>query len=257
MNVTVDRISDATIKVQNADIGDADPEPVKPDPEVVDLENKENKQAESKVLSPAVSDLTGSSEHMKKAIIIHGTFGSPDENWFPWLAEELRSKGYEVTVPKFPTPEGQNLKAWTEVFEKEVGKLDSDVTLIGHSLGVGFIAKLLSGSDTKIESTHLVSGFLGPLGLEEFDPLNASFVTGDFDWEKVRTNAGEVYVYNSDDDPYVPLEKGKELAKHLGTELIVVPNGGHINSSAGFDKFQLLLDRLSGPLRTPSPNPDQ
>ena len=44
-----------------------------------------------------------------KALIFHGTMGSPNGNWFPWLQSELISKGWDVDVPAFPTPEGQSL----------------------------------------------------------------------------------------------------------------------------------------------------
>ena len=52
---------------------------------------------------------------MKNAIIIHGTYGNPDENWFPWLKIELEKIGYQVYVPTFPTPENQNLEAWLKI----------------------------------------------------------------------------------------------------------------------------------------------
>ncbi|MBI5073039.1 hypothetical protein HZA99_04435 [Candidatus Woesearchaeota archaeon] len=44
---------------------------------------------------------------MKYAIIVHGTDGHPQENWFPWLKEKLKLYGYEVFVPQFPTPQNQ------------------------------------------------------------------------------------------------------------------------------------------------------
>jgi hypothetical protein len=43
---------------------------------------------------------------MKKFVIIHGTKGSPEGNWFPWLADFLRQQHAEVVVPRMPTPEG-------------------------------------------------------------------------------------------------------------------------------------------------------
>ena len=34
--------------------------------------------------------------------IIHGSFGSPFENWFPWLHDFIESDGKQVYVPDFP-----------------------------------------------------------------------------------------------------------------------------------------------------------
>lgn len=42
-----------------------------------------------------------------KFIILRGTLGSPEENWFPWLAEELKKLGQIVVRPQLPTLEGQ------------------------------------------------------------------------------------------------------------------------------------------------------
>ena len=37
-----------------------------------------------------------------RVVIIHGSYGKPEENWFPWLAEEVRKLGHSATVPTFP-----------------------------------------------------------------------------------------------------------------------------------------------------------
>ena len=51
------------------------------------------------------------------AVIIHGSYGSPDENWFPWLKKELQKIGYKVFVPAFPTPKNQKLGVWKGIFD--------------------------------------------------------------------------------------------------------------------------------------------
>jgi predicted alpha/beta hydrolase family esterase len=85
---------------------------------------------------------------------------------------------------------------------------------------------------------------LGAIGQPDFDPINAPFFASPFNWDRIRANAGIVRVYNSDNDPYVPLEKGKELAHNLGVDLKVINGGGHVNASSGFGPFNELLDDL-------------
>ena len=51
-----------------------------------------------------------------KFFIIHGSYGNPNENWFPWLKKELEKEGCIVFIPEFPTPENQSLKNWMEIF---------------------------------------------------------------------------------------------------------------------------------------------
>lgn len=174
-------------------------------------------------------------------LIFHGTGGNPEENWFPWLARNLREDGHRVLVPKFPTPEGQDLAAWLAIFSEFGCPIDGRTVLVGHSLGPAFILALLERASTPALGTFLVAGFLGELGLEDFDKLNRTFSCRNFDWLRIKRNAGSVSLYSSDDDPYVPLEKGKELAAKLAAPLHVVSEAGHFNTAAGYTEFRLLL----------------
>ena len=179
-----------------------------------------------------------------KVVIIHGTQGSPDGNWFPWLAEQVTERGSDAVVPAFPTPDGQSLATWEKVAEKSIGDLDGSTVLVGHSLGATFALRLLERASGPIAATYLVSGVIGRLGIEEFDQLNASFVEDAFDWDSIRAAAHRIHVYCGDNDPYVPLEMGEELAAGLGVEANVIEGGGHINAEAGFTRFDRLLGDL-------------
>ncbi|MBI4534115.1 MAG: serine hydrolase family protein [Candidatus Melainabacteria bacterium] len=183
-------------------------------------------------------------KYKTRVILIHGSYGNPNENWFPWLATKLQTLGHQVLAPTFPTPHGQHLTAWRQVFLNEVGTINSNTILIGHSLGCGFILNLLEKSSFAAQATFLVAGFLGNLGLKDFDAINYSFVCHQLNWQAIRRNAGTVKVYASDNDPYVPLAKGHELAEHLAVNLTIIHNGGHINASAGFTTFPALLTDL-------------
>jgi predicted alpha/beta hydrolase family esterase len=185
-----------------------------------------------------------------RIIVLHGSFGSPDGNWFPWLKKNFESEGVQVIVPRFPSPNGQSLVAWTEVFNQEIGALDQSSILIGHSLGAGFALSLLESSTSPIEATFLVAGFLGELGLPDYDKINASFVCKEFDWQKIKKNAGELVIVSGDNDPYVPFVKGEQLASHLQSPLTVIPGGGHLNAESGFDSFPWLEARINTLIQT-------
>ena len=178
---------------------------------------------------------------MPTCVIFHGTGGSPDSNWFPWLASELRSRSLDVNVPRFPTPEGQSLDSWMKAFSDQVGQLSKDMVLIGHSMGVGMILRLLERSAIAVQASFLVSGWEGLLGLADFDALIESFYSEPFDYSQIRRNMGKCYQYHGDNDPYVPLVLAKELAVNLQTNLVVIPGGGHLNAETGYTTFPKLL----------------
>lgn len=175
-----------------------------------------------------------------KAIIIHGTEGSPEGNWFPWLKDELEILEVEVSVPRFPTPENQSLENWMKVIDDY--SIDEDTILIGHSLGPAFILSLLE--KYKAKAAFLVAGFVGSIGAEPYDTYNKSFCMKDFDWDKIKQNCKKFVVINGEDDPYVPLEKGRELAEKLGTDIFVIKNAGHLNEESGFTRFDFLLEKI-------------
>ena len=48
--------------------------------------------------------------------IIHGSFGSPFSNWFPYLRKELEKRNLEVYTPDLPSGVGyQNYENWIYV----------------------------------------------------------------------------------------------------------------------------------------------
>lgn len=180
----------------------------------------------------------------RKLIIIHGTGGEPGENWFPWLASKAAAAGLDVAVPQFPTPDGQTPEAWLSALDQAAGSLGPYTTLVGHSLGCALILRALERPGEPVEASIFASGFVGEIGSPDFDPLNAPFFVDPFDWEAIRARAGVTEVLMGDDDPYVPLAKGRELASLVGVEPTVIAAGGHLNAAAGYSEFPQLWGRL-------------
>ena len=185
---------------------------------------------------------------MTNVFIIHGAYGHPEENWFPWLKSELEKLGCRVFVPKFPTPENQTLENWMKVFQDYRQYLDENTIVVGHSLGPAFLLSVLEKLEHPIKAAFFVAGFTGSFtgkyANADFDVINKTFAEKPFNWEKIRQNCKKSYVFQSDNDPYVPPEKGEDLAKNLNTDVITVKNAGHFNEKAGYTKFDLLLQKL-------------
>lgn len=70
---------------------------------------------------------------MKNAFIFHGTEGYPEENWFPWLKQELEKIGYKVYVPHFPSPPiiPAKIAEWFDVLKNYEKYINEDTILIG------------------------------------------------------------------------------------------------------------------------------
>lgn len=181
---------------------------------------------------------------MLKAVIIHGTQGSPDGNWFPWLSAELGQRGVQCYVPQFPTPEGQSLENWLKVFAAQAGPLDKESLLIGHSVGAVFALRLLERLEHAIGAAVLVAGFTGKLNLPEYDALNSSFVESRFDWSRIRQRARKFICLSGENDPYVPAEQGREIANNLMVRHVLIAGGGHLNAESGFIAFPRLIEEL-------------
>ena len=129
---------------------------------------------------------------MVNAFIFHGTYGYPEENWFPWLKNELEKLGCSTTVPKFPTPENQTLANWLKAFTPLESQLDGETVLIGHSMGSAFALDILQMKTRRVKAVFLVSPSIADLPDPEdrFNKLNRSFYEEGFDWSTIKKNSG-------------------------------------------------------------------
>ena len=174
-----------------------------------------------------------------RIFIFHGSAGKVNDHWRPWLQDRLAEQGYEVIMQQFPIGSEETPSNWFKKIEQHREKLPDSI-LIGHSLGVPFILDILQDWSPRVAGCFLVGGFQGQL-FAAGSSLDA-FSVRDFDWEKLNRLCPVFKVYNSDNDPYVPLEKGRELAQLLGVECTLVSGAGHFMASDGYTEFQRLLD---------------
>lgn len=175
---------------------------------------------------------------VKRAFLIHGWNGRPNEAWKGWLKKELEKNGFEVSAPAMPSPANPKMKEWVMRIAKLVGKADENCCLIGHSLGCVAILRYLETLDKqKAGCAVLVAGFSYDLGIRELH----DFFTKPVDWKKIKSNCRKFVAIHSDNDPYVALKQGNIFKEKLGAELIVEHNILHFSESA---KLQSALDSV-------------
>ena len=182
-----------------------------------------------------------SNQNKPTIFIVHGTKGNPNAHWFPWLKSKLEDKGFEVILEQYPTPENQNVESWLAVLEKHNKKINHDTIFVGHSIAALFFLHYLERNNKQIAGVYVAGAFLEVSVNEEYDTLNKTFMKKDFDFEKIKSNCKDFFVFHSKDDPYVPIEKGREYAEKVNGQFIEYENAGHFNDEAGYTEFEDLL----------------
>lgn len=155
-----------------------------------------------------------------KVIIFHGWGSSSKDNWFPYLADELKKKKVNVLVPDMPDSKEPKLGEWLKC-AKDL-KIEEDDILVGHSLGSVLILRLLE--KYKVKAAYLVSSFHVDLGIKQIE----EFTKKEFDFKKIKKN--KVIMLSSDDDPYIRLSIAEELSKKLGCRLMVFHDKEHLSA---------------------------
>lgn len=199
-----------------------------------------------------------------KYLIMHGSYGSPDENWFRWLEKELTALGHEVILHQFPVDDWnevektgadkissyksiESLASWETYFVDRIFPQikDQEIGFVGHSIAPIFMLHMLEKYDLKIAKTIFVAPFFNipdAPNVWQFYPVNKTFYSYDFDFETIKSKIEKSYVVYGDNDPYVPSSEPPLFAKKLGSEVHVVAGGRHCGSN--FKEFPLLLDLI-------------
>lgn len=199
-----------------------------------------------------------------KYLIVHGSYGSPDENWFRWLEKEIKALGHDAILEQFPVddwnavdqigPEKvtnykaiQSLSSWESFFvDNTLPQIKGEeVGFVGHSIAPIFMLHMLNKYDIKLSKAIFVAPFFNipdSPSVWQFYPVNKTFYSYDFDFEKIKSKIGKSYVVYGDNDPYVPATEPPLFAENLNSEVHVVPGGKHCGSV--FKEFPLLIDLI-------------
>lgn len=179
---------------------------------------------------------------MNNYIILHGSFGSNEGNWFPWLKNELEKLNKQVVVPQMPVGVGkQDFLSWSSVLDKL--PINETTTIIAHSIAPAFVCKYLITKKIKVKKLIFVCGFNNYLGIDEdFDTVNKPMYIDNFD--DVKKYCSNIVCFYSDNDPYVKFAVEKDFADKLTNNQHIIKGGGHLNTESGYTSFPEILKEV-------------
>ena len=176
---------------------------------------------------------------MTNYIILHGSFGSKDGNWFPWLKKELENRGQKVEIPQMPIGVGnQNFDNWSNKLDEL--DINENTIIIAHSIAPVFVCKYLTMRKIKVKKLIFVCGFNNYLGIDpDYDTVNETMYFNNL--KDIKNYCNNIICFYSDNDPYVKFEVEKEFANTISNEQYIIKNGGHINLESGYIEFKDIL----------------
>ena len=190
---------------------------------------------------------------IKKVYIIHGWGESPNSYWHPWLAQELKNKGFRVVVPEMPEADNPQIEKWVAHLSQIIQSADEKTFFVGHSIGCQAILRYLETlKDTKIGGVVCIAGWFNLMNLDKEEvEIAEPWLKTLINFPKIReVLQNKLIVILSDNDPYNCLEENKIIFKsQLNTDAIVEKNRGHFTGDDGSNQLPEALEailRISG-----------
>lgn len=159
-----------------------------------------------------------------KIIIIPGNGDShiKIDNWYAWVRDELKGRGYQVIAQDMPDPVAAHANVWLPHI-KNVLKADKNTVIIGHSSGG--VATLKYLETHKLLGAIIVGVNHTDLGFA--DEKESGYYDSPWQWNKIKANADWIVQFASTDDPYIPISEPRFIHDQLDTEYHELSDRGH------------------------------
>jgi predicted alpha/beta hydrolase family esterase len=178
---------------------------------------------------------------LPKVILIHGNGGSTASDvWFPWLARELSSLGLVVINETFPDNVKARARYWLPFLE-QLGA-DEDTILIGHSSGA--VAAMRYAETHRLAGSVLVGVCYTDLG--DGGEAASGYYLAPWQWTRIRENQSWIAIFNSSDDPHIPIAEARYVAAQLRSNYFEFDDRGHFVDTREFpEALQFVRRRLN------------
>jgi len=173
-----------------------------------------------------------------KAILIHGNGGcTAGDIWLPWVERELAALGLDVVNHTFP----DNIKARASVWLPHLEQLGADehTILIGHSSGA--VAAMRYAETHRLLGSILVGVCHTDLG-DSFEAASG-YYAAPWLWQRIRDNQQWVAIFNSTDDPHIPVAEARFVAAQLKASYFESTDRGHFTDSRQFPELVDVVKR--------------
>jgi len=181
-----------------------------------------------------------------RVVLVHGFNSSPEQNFHPWLAGQLRERGFEVVAPALNVKSGEEFKLKDVIaqIEAAVGEVKNTDIFLGHSLGALVALNFLEAVEMT-ETPRAVIMVGAPWKVAK--PELRSLFLADLDADVAIWKAREFYIVHSKDDALVPFEHGQKLAQYLKGKLVETEGDDHYMG----EQYPVLLELIETIAKTP------
>lgn len=172
-----------------------------------------------------------------RIVLIHGYKASSKSNFFPWLRDELLKRGHEVVAPDLPNSEEPDPDEWTKTLLDEVGVVDDETIVIGHSLGAATALRFLEA----VEARSTVKGciLISPPWMIRHETFRGFFMS-ELDFDVLMWKASMFTIIHSKDDDVIPFDHAEKYAKVLHARLVPQEGAGHFDG----EQYPVILDEV-------------
>jgi pimeloyl-ACP methyl ester carboxylesterase len=176
-----------------------------------------------------------------KVILIHGNGGcTAGDFWLPAVERDLSSLGIAVINRTFP----DNVKARESIWLPFLASLgaDAQTVLIGHSSGA--LAAMRHAETHRLLGSVLVGVCHTDLG--DRDEAASGYYDRPWDWDRIRHNQQWIGIFNSSDDPHIPIAEPRHVAARLRASYFEFEDRGHFTDPDLPEVTTFIRRRLGG-----------
>ena len=183
----------------------------------------------------------------KKAFIIYGWGGSPNESIHKWLKRELEINGFLVSILEMPNTNEPKIEEWVNYLDEKVGKLDKDTYFVGHSIGCQTIMRYLEVQKERVGGIVFIAGWFNLVDMEdeEEERIAKPWIETPIKFDKIKKNSKSITVFISSNEPYGYVKENTNIFRDkLGAKVIIENNRGHFTEEDGVTEMPEVISEI-------------